>query len=158
AINANNADSKRTPKPPPVEPMALRWTALDPDDATLEALLRVNEAKNWEEFTAAMKIFVVPSQNFVYADVDGHIGYYAPGRFPIRARGDGSAPVDGASGDFEWTGWIPFDQLPHAFDPPEHFIVTANHRPAPAEYPYVLSVEWIEPFRGQRITDLVRGS
>ena len=105
-----------------------------------------------------MKVFVVPSQNFVYADVDGHIGYYAPGRIPQRARGDGSLPSDGSSGDFEWTGFIPFDQLPHAFDPSEHFIVTANHRPAPAGYPYSISVEWIEPFRGQRIADLIRGS
>ena len=70
----------------------------------------------------------------------------------------GSVPADGASGEFEWTGWIDFDRLPHTFDPPEHFIVTANHRPVPASYPYSISVEWIEPFRGQRITDLIRNA
>jgi penicillin amidase len=158
AINANNAESRRSAKPAPLEPLAFRWTALDPDDTTLAAMLRMNEARNWDEFVDALRVFVVPSQNFVYADVDGHIGYYAPGHIPVRARGDGSLPADGASGEFEWTGWIDFDRLPHTFDPPEHFIVTANHRPVPASYPYSISVEWIEPFRGQRITDLIRAA
>ncbi len=158
AINANNAELKTALRRQPLEPLALRWTALDPDDTTVAMLDMVNEARNWDDFVAAMKVFVVPSQNFVYADVDGHIGYFAPGRFPIRARGDGTMPVDGASGDYEWTGWVPFGQLPHAFDPPEHLIVTANHRPVPAAYPYDISEEWIEPFRGQRITDLLRRS
>jgi penicillin amidase len=98
---------------------------------------------------------VTPSQNFVYADVDGHIGYYAPGRIPIRASGDGSLPADGAAGAAEWTGWIPFDALPHLFDPPDHMIVTANHRPAPPSYPYLLGLEWPEPYRAQRIVDLL---
>ena len=135
AINANNAASTAAVKPPPLEPLAFRWTALDDDDRTLVAFLKLNEARNWTDFTAALRDFVVPSQNFVYADVDGHIGYYAPGRIPIRARGDGSMPADGWTGEMEWTGWIPFDELPHAFDPPEHFIVTANNRPMPADYP-----------------------
>src|SRR5205823_3461962 len=79
---------------PPVEPLAFRWTALDPDDSTLASFLKVNEAHNWQEFTAALRDFVTPSQNFVYADVEGHIGYYAPGRIPIRAHGDGASPVE----------------------------------------------------------------
>ena len=90
------------------------------------AFLKVNEARNWNDFTAALRDFVVPSQNFVYGDVDGHIGYYAPGRIPIRARGDGSLPVDGSSGDDEWTGWIPFDKLPHACTIPPN---TSSSRP-----------------------------
>jgi penicillin amidase len=153
AINANNAALRRDVTP--VEPLAFRWTALDADDTTLPSFLRLNEAKNWQQFTAALRDFVVPSQNFVYADVDGHIGYYAPGRIPVRARGDGSRPADGWPGDAEWTGWIPFDELPHAYDPPEHFIVTANNRPAPASYPHLLGLEWPEPYRAQRIIDLL---
>jgi penicillin G amidase len=98
----------------------------------------------------------VPSQNFVYADVDGHIGYYAPGHIPIRASGDGTRPSDGWTGESEWTGWIPFDKLPHLYDPPEHFIVTANNRPAPPSYPYTLGFEWYEPYRAQRVVDLLR--
>ena len=155
AINANNAELKTGPKPAPLEPLAFRWVALDPDDGTLASFLRLNEARNWTEFTDALSDFVSPSQNFVYGDVEGHIGYYAPGHIPIRASGDGSIPADGWTGAAEWTGWIPFDGLPHTYDPPEHFIVTANHRPAPPGYPYLLGLEWVEPYRAQRITDLL---
>jgi penicillin amidase len=156
AINASSAEQPSSHRPPPVEPLAFRWTALDPDDTTLGSFLLINEATNWDDFTAALREFVVPSQNFVYADVAGHIGYYAPGRIPIRAHGDGALPADGWTGDAEWIGWIPFGALPHLFDPPTHFIVTANHRPAPPEYPYFLGLEWPEPYRAQRITDLLR--
>jgi penicillin G amidase len=153
AINAASAESKVSPKPQPLEPLAFRWTALDADDGTLAAFLKVNEAHDWTEFTEALRGYVVPSQNFVYADVNGHIGYYAPGRIPLRASGDGSRPADGWTGDAEWTGWVPFEDLPHLFDPPEHFIVTANHRPEPPSYRYNLGLEWTEPYRAQRIVD-----
>ena len=155
AINANNAESHRLPTLEPLEPLAFRWTALDPHDTTIAAYLSLNQASNWAEFTAALRDFVVPSQNFVYADVNGHIGYYAPGRIPIRASGDGSRPADGWTGDAEWTGWVPFDELPHVADPPEHFVVTANNRPAPAGYPYLLGLEWAQPYRAGRIVDLL---
>ena len=155
AINANNAELPQGSAPAPLPPLALRWTALDADDTTLAAYLKMNEARNWSEFTAALADFVVPSQNFVYGDVDGHIGYYAPGRIPTRARGDGSLPSDGASGGDEWTGWIPFDKLPHLYDPAEHLIVTANNNPAPSDYPYTLGVDWPEPYRATRISDLL---
>jgi penicillin G amidase len=161
AINANNqsADARPgIPKAAPVEPLAFRWTALDDDDSTLVSFLKLNEARNWSEFTDALRAFVVPSQNFVYADVDGHIGYYAPGHIPIRASGDGSRPAEGWTGAAEWTGWVPFDELPHLFDPPSHEIITANHRPAPADYRYHLGFEWPEPYRAQRITDLLQGA
>jgi len=152
AINANNAESRRDPKPGPIEPLALRWTALDQDDGTVSAFLALNRSHDWNDFTGALRQLVVPSQNFVYADIDGHIGYYAPGRIPIRASGDGSTPAEGWSGAAEWTGWIPFDELPHAYDPPEHMIVTANNRPTPGDYPYLLGLEWPEPYRAARIT------
>jgi penicillin amidase len=155
AINANNAESKTGPKPALLEPLAFRWAALDPEDGTLAAFLKVNAARNWTEFTGALRGYVVPSQNFVYADEDGHIGYYAPGRIPVRASGDGSRPADGWTGDAEWTGWVPFDDLPHRFDPPEHFIVTANNRPVAPPYRPMLGLEWAEPYRAQRITDLL---
>ena len=156
AINANNAALKTEPKPPQLEPLAFRWTALDADDSTVPSFLKLNDARDWNQFTAALRDFVSPSQNFVYADVNGHIGYYAPGRIPVRASGDGSIPAPGWSGDAEWTGWIPFDELPHLYDPPEHFIITANHRPAPPAYPYLLGLEWPEPYRAQRIHDLLQ--
>ena len=158
AINANNAELKTGPKPAPLEPLAFRWVVLDRHDSTLTSFLRLNEARNWSQFTGALSDFVSPSQNFVYADIEGHIGYYAPGHIPIRASGDGALPAEGWTGTAEWTGWIPFDALPHTFDPPEHFIVTSNHRPAPATYPYLLGVDWPEPYRAQRITDLLVGN
>lgn len=156
AINANNAEVADGPRRQPIEPLAFRWTALDPDDTTLASFLKLNDARNWEDFTAALADFVVPSQNFVYGDVDGHIGYYAPGRIPVRASGDGALPADGWSGDAEWTGWVPFGELPHVVDPPEHFIVTANNRPGPPRFPHLLGLEWPEPYRAQRIVDLLR--
>ena len=158
AINEINAARPGRARPGPLAPLALRWTALDASDSTLEAYLKLNAARNWSEFTAALRDFVVPSQNFVYGDVDGHIGYYAPGRIPIRAGGaDGTLPVDGWTGEHEWTGWIPFDSLPHVLDPPEHFIVTANNRPVAAGYPYLLGSDWPEPYRATRIVELLRG-
>jgi len=160
AINANNASAVArpgVPKAEPVEPLAFRWTALDEDDSTISSFLKLNEARNWSQFTEALRSFVVPSQNFVYADVEGHIGYYAPGRIPVRASGDGSRPAEGWTGDAEWTGWVPFGELPHLYDPPGHEIITANNRPAPADYPHHLGLEWAEPYRAQRITDLLQG-
>jgi penicillin amidase len=156
AINANSAISPRVPRPGAIEPLAFRWTALDGQDATIAAFLDLNRARNWTEFATALRSFVVPAQNFVYADADGHIGYYAPGRLPIRAGGTGSAPAEGWTGAEEWTGWIPFDDLPHTFDPPEHFIITANEKPVPPEYPYQISGEWTEPYRARRIVDLLK--
>src|SRR5262249_19712284 len=144
------------PKPPAREPLAFRWTALDRNDSTVSSFLRLNEARNWQEFTEALRDFVTPSQNFVYADVDGHIGYYAPGRIPVRASGDGTRPADGWTGEAEGSGGIPFDELPHLDDPPDHVIITANPRPAPAGYPPPLGVDWPEPYRAQRIVDLMR--
>jgi penicillin G amidase len=157
AINANNAASETDPKPAPMEPLAFRWTALDESDDTVVAFLLLNEARNWDDFTTALRHFAAPSQNFVYADVDGHIGYYLPGHIPIRASGDGSSPAQGWTGEMEWTGFIPFDELPHTFDPPEHFIVTANHRPVGPGYPYHIALEFPDPYRAQRITERLRG-
>lgn len=157
ALNANNAESKDSPRASLLEPLAFRWTALDETDTTVVAFLRLNDARNWREFTDALKDFVVPAQNFVYADVDGHIGYYAPGRIPVRAKGDGSAPAEGWTGDSEWTGWIPFEELPHLFDPPNHFIVTANNKPTPPGDPHLIGVDFPDPYRAQRISELLQG-
>jgi penicillin G amidase len=155
-INAVNAASNDEPKAAPLEPLALRWTALDEEDTTVTSFLRLNDARNWNDFTAAMRLLVTPSQNFVYADVDGHIGYYAPGHIPVRSAGDGSRPVPGWTGKAEWTGWVPFEELPHLFDPPSHAIVTANHRPMPATYPHLIALEFPDPYRAERITDLLK--
>ena len=156
AINANNAESKKTPRPPVLEPLAFRWTALDEEDMTVAAFMRLNDAHNWDDFTTALSQYVTPSQNFVFADVNGHIGYYAPGHIPVRASGDGSHPANGWTGDAEWTGFIPFGDLPHLYDPPSHIIVTANNRPSGAGGAPLVGLEYPNPYRAQRIVDLLR--
>ncbi|HMG73414.1 MAG TPA: penicillin acylase family protein [Pyrinomonadaceae bacterium] len=137
------------------ERYALRWTALDASLNEAGAFLQANRARNWKEFTAALSTYGGPTQNFVYADVDGHIGYYGAGKIPIRKSGDGSVPYDGSTDAGEWTGWIPFDRLPHVFDPPAGIIVTANQRVIGADYPYFLTHHWAQPYRAHRIFDLL---
>jgi len=137
------------------ERYALRWTALDASLNEAGAFLQANRASNWKEFTAALSTYGGPTQNFVYADVDGHIGYYGAGKIPIRKSGDGSVPYDGSTDAGEWTGWIPFDQLPHVYDPPAGIIVTANQRVIGADYPYFLTHHWAQPYRARRIFDLL---
>jgi penicillin amidase len=136
-------------------PVALRWTGIDPEDTTAEALLGYGRAGNWEEFLAAARRFRAPAQNVLYADVDGHIGYTATGAIPIRQRGDGSLPVSGA-GEDEWIGTIPFEKLPRVLDPPRGFLVAANNRVASSRYPYLITADWPEPYRAMRITELIQ--
>jgi penicillin amidase len=156
AINANNAAATPSSPAPPLEPLAFRWTALDPEDLTVDAYMRLNEAHSWSDVTAALRDYVSPSQNFVFAEASGHIGYYAPGHIPIRSSGDGSRPMDGWTGDGEWTGYVPFDDLPHLYDPPSHFIVTANNRPSGAADAPSIGLEYPNPYRAQRIVDLLK--
>lgn len=137
------------------EPLAMSWTALEPS-TTLRAILMLDRAGNWDEFRQAMSYFDVPSQNTVYADVDGNIGYQAPGRIPIRAAGDGSMPVPGWDGEYEWIGTIPFEELPYAFNPPEGYIVAANNKVVGDDYPYFLSMDWAPGYRARRITELIQ--
>lgn len=141
----------------PVEPdqvMTLKWTALEPSKV-FEAVLLLDRARNWDEFREALTYWHVPSQNFVYADIEGNIGYQAPGRIPIRAKGDGQMPVPGWTDEYEWTGYIPFAELPSRFNPPEGFIVTANNAVVDASYPYLISLDWNRGYRAQRITEMI---
>jgi len=134
---------------------ALRWTALEPTSIELAGFPGVNRARNWKEFTAALSRYVGPTQNFVYADVDGNIGYYGAGKIPVRKSGDGSVPYDGSTDDGEWTGYIPFAKLPHSYNPPSGLIVTANQRITGDDYPHFLSRVWAAPYRARRIFDLL---
>lgn len=137
-------------------PLALQWTAIQPGDTTIDAFIGLNYAADWADFTTALEKFVTPSQNFVYADVDGNIGYYAPGHIPIRAAGhDGTLPVPGWASEYEWQGFIPFGELPHAYNPPEGYIATANNRVVDDAYPYLLGTDWAPPYRAERIVELI---
>jgi penicillin amidase len=134
--------------------LAFRWTALE-GGRLFQSLYMLDQARNWEEFRAALRHWVVPSQNFVYADVEGNIGYQTPGNIPIRANGQGLVPVPGWTGEYEWLGYIPFDELASAYNPPTHFIATANNKVVPDDYPYFISYEWSAPYRAQRIVQLL---
>ena len=134
---------------------ALQWTALDPKLGNPAATHLMNRARNWKEFSAALNSFTAPTQNIVYADIDGHIGYHAAGVVPIRKSGDGSVPNDGSTDAGEWTSYIPTDKLPTLFDPPSGIIVTANQRIVGNDYPYFLTHSWAQPYRARRILDLL---
>ena len=135
---------------------AMRWSAAEPGSFQFP-FLDLNRAGNWQEFTAAIARFAGPGQNFVYADVDGNIGYHATGLLPIRKNYDGDVPVDGSSGDYEWDGFIPFDQLPSFFNPPQGWIITANQNPFPDNYPYRVHGYFASPYRSLEIRSLLTG-
>ncbi len=134
--------------------VSLRWTALQPGNL-FDAVWGFDRAQNWDDFRQAARAFSVPAQNLVYADVDGNIGYQMPGLIPIRANGDGRLPVPGWTDDYEWTGYIPFEQLPFAFNPPSGYIVTANNAVVSPTYPYLITTDWDYGFRAQRITSMI---
>ncbi|HET9918565.1 MAG TPA: penicillin acylase family protein [Ktedonobacteraceae bacterium] len=135
-------------------PLALRWTGQDHCNI-ITAILKLDRASNWEEFRDAMRDWDVPPQNVVYADQEGNIGYIMAGAIPIRAQGQGLLPAPGWTGEYEWTGFIPFEELPQTYNPEQHFIVTANNRVVGDDYPYYITNEWLNGYRAQRIRDLL---
>ena len=141
-----NASGRLKPKP-----LALRWEALRQGE-TAAAFDALNRAGRWTEFLEAVRRFGAPSQNIVYADVDGHIGYAMSGRVPIRSAGDGGTPVPGWTGEYEWKGVVPPDQLPSVLDPLSGQIVTANAE-IDRNWPRPMTRDWTAPFRTMRIVD-----
>ena len=139
---------------PTREVYALRWTGRELGiRPSLPA--RAATATSFEAFRRVVLEVACPGQNFVYADVDGTIGYQCTGRYPIRAQGDGTSPVPGWDGEHEWTGWIPDEELPWGADPARGFLVTANDRPHGADYPHLISKDFHEPYRARRIAELL---
>ena len=136
--------------------LALRWTGHEPS-TLFQSLHLLNRATNYEQFREALRYWDLPSQNFVYGDVEGNIAYQVPGRVPIRRRGDGLLPVPGWTDEYEWDGWIPYEKLPALLNPAKGYIVTANHAVVDRDYPYLLAVYWDGGDRGQRITELIEG-
>ncbi|WP_313355848.1 penicillin acylase family protein [Microbacterium sp.] len=134
--------------------VSLRWTALDPG-TTSSALFAMNMAEDFEGFRRAASLFDVPAQNLIYADLEGNIGYQAPGRLPIRGAGDGTLPQPGWDSTYDWQGFIPFDELPVSYNPPEGYIVTANNAIVGDDYTYFLSKDWDYGYRAARIAHLI---
>jgi penicillin amidase len=135
--------------------LALEWTLYGPGALGLP-FYDVDRARNWQELRRAFSTWVAPAQNIVYADIDGHIGYQATGRVPIRAAGAGDLPVSGADNAHEWTGYIPFDKLPSVYDPPSAVLATANGRITPDGYPYLITTNWEVPYRTERIYQVLQ--
>ena len=140
---------------PPQYVIALAWTALKPS-SPFEAIFGFDQAQNWDQFRAAARDFHVPAQNLIYADTQGNIGYQMPGDIPIRKSGDGRYPVPGWTGQYDWTGYIPFDELPYTYNPADGYIVTANNQVPPKDYPYLITADWNYGFRANRIVDLIK--
>jgi len=149
-LNADNLASE--------QPTALRWTLQD-GNGLFESVVKINLAANWKDFHEAVGLWDVPGQNFVYADVDGNIGYQASGKTPIRVADHlGTVPVPGWTGENEWQGFVPYDAMPYALNPPAGFVATANNKITPDGYPYILVRDWYDGFRAQRITDMLKAS
>jgi len=148
-INDAVAELKGSP------PTALRWPALA-GTHLIDALSALNLARDWPSFHRALAAWETPSVNFVYADVDGHIGYQSTGRVPVRAAGhQGLIPVPGWDGRSEWQGFIPYEEMPNLLDPPSGFIVTANNKVVGDDYPHFLAYDMADPYRAQRLNTLL---
>ncbi len=155
----NDVDDRLADLPP----TALRWTSIHPSagpDGTLDAVLGMNVAGDFAAFRAALSTYLAPAQNFVYADVDGHIGYQLPGKVPIRSDPDdhGLRPVRGDDGSGEWTGFIPYDELPTRLDPEIGWIVTANNAAVGEDWPDFIGAEWDPGWRAERVIDRIESA
>jgi penicillin amidase len=135
-------------------PLALHWTALEPGN-TFKTVLDMNRAASCEAFREALRGWLYPTQNFVSADRQGNIAYSFPGQIPIRARGDGSVPAPGWTGDYEWLGYIPYEELPHMFNPAPGYIASANNRVVDDGYPHWVSPDFCASSRARRIVELI---
>jgi len=134
---------------------ALRWVGSEPGTAGYLASLTLNRVQNWKEFLKGMERWKVPSENLIYADVDGNIGWVAAGMTPIRKGWSGLLPVPG-DGRYEWQGFLPVKDLPQAYNPAKHYVATANHNILPPGYKRELGYEWSNPIRFQRIDEVLR--
>jgi len=135
--------------------LALSWTALIENDTSIETLFDLSKARDWDTFLAAIDTHGSPQQNLFFADKAGDIGMVAPGMVPIRRSGDGLWPVPGWTGDHDWIGMIPANELPMQRNPESQTIVNANNRIVGDDYPHLIAALWEAPHRARRIEDLL---
>ncbi len=135
------------------ERLALQSMSLQPSPVT-RAFWQLNRAHDWDSFVQAMKLIEAPQLNVVYADQKGNIGYWLTGRTPIRGKGDGSVPVPGWSGEYDWVGEIPFAEMPHSLNPTTGYILTCNHKIIADDYPYYLGNAWMNGYRARRLEQI----
>jgi penicillin amidase len=137
------------------EAVVLRWTGAEPGTVGYLGDLSIDRARNWKEFREALSRHKMPAENFVYADVDGNIGYQAAGLSPIRPNWPGLLPVPGWTGTYEWKGWFSLDDLPHAYNPENGFLATANNNVLPSGEKRPIGYEWLNPARINRIREVL---
>lgn len=143
-------------------PLSLRWVSIDPliADTTFSSFRCLNRAVNYTQFRECLSSYIAPSQNFIFADTEGDIGYQMPGWIPLRHPDhSGAYPVPGDTSQFDWQEKVPFDDLPRTLNPPEGFIVSANNRVTPPSYKYNLTVDWdsgSDGYRAKRITQMIQ--
>ncbi len=135
--------------------LALRWSGHEPS-ASMRGLLGLLKAQDWPSFRAALADVGDPSLNIVYADVDGNIGYQYVARVPNRRRGHGLLPSPGWDDSYAWDGWVPFEELPSALNPPQGYALSANNKPAPDSYPHFLGADWYPGYRAARIDRMLQ--
>ena len=135
--------------------LAQRWDALWSGDH-FQALLSLNRAGSWEEFTSSLRTWASPPLAFLYADIEGNIGFFPAGEIPVRTAHNGTLPVDGATDAYEWQGSIPHELKPMVFNPEGGILVSANHSMLPPEAPYPLGADTLAPYRANRIGELLR--
>jgi penicillin amidase len=134
--------------------ISMRWTGYEISNEA-GSLYRIDKSANWQEFQNALKLFAAPAQNFVYADVDGNIGYRTGGKLPIRKTKGPTLPFPGWTDEYDWSGFVPFDQMPHVYNPQDGFIATANNKIVDDSYPYAISHHWESPWRSIRISEVL---
>ncbi|PYT80239.1 MAG: penicillin acylase family protein [Acidobacteria bacterium] len=140
------------------EAVVLRWTGAEPGTVGYLGDLSIDRAHNWEEFRDALARHKMPAENFIYADVDGNIGYQAAGLSPVRPNWPGLLPVPGSTGEYEWRGWFSLDDLPHAFNPKSGFLATANNDVLPPGERRPIGYDWANPARINRIREVLTSS
>jgi penicillin G amidase len=140
----------------PPQRLAVQSMALRPCPA-IRGWLLLNQAQGWDDFVEAMRLIEAPQLNITYADVEGNIGYWVTGKVPVRAAGRGMVPAPGWSGEYEWVGEVPFEEMPHALNPAQGYLVTCNHRIVGDDYPYFLGSVWMNGYRARPIVDAVEG-
>lgn len=136
---------------------ALRWAGQEPGTAGYLGSLALDQAHDWDSFVEAMKAWKVPSENIVYADVDGRIGWVPAGLMPIRKAWRGLLPVPGWKDQYQWEGFRTIDELPRIVDPEQGYVATANHNILPENYPHDLGFDWSNPYRFERIDEVLKG-
>ena len=138
------------------EPLALRWITLDQPTA-FAGMFELHGIRSGPELVAKLEGHTSPASNLIWADRHGSIGYKLIGRLPLRKGGCPDLPKPGWTGEFEWEGTIPYEELPEVVDPESGFLVTANNRIVGDEYPHHITSEWLDGFRAERIEQLLRG-